>query len=94
MFYVNDPSNAYGHDLFSFAHVFTSDNENDFYFEEDHGPFPQVHNSNDSRIGFNELDLRSKDLCRLAHSCCSQKCNQMFSLIEQLNFIPFPEHGN
>ena len=94
MFYVNDPSNnAIGSSIFSDDHVYPQDSD-DSEWQIYHGPFPQVHNSNDSRIGFNELDLRSKDLCRLAHSCCSQKCNQMFSLIEQLNFIPFPEHGN
>ena len=65
MFYVNDPSNAYGSSVFSADHVYLLDNENDFYI--DSNPFPQVHNSNESRIGFNELDLRSKDLCRLAH---------------------------
>jgi hypothetical protein len=77
MFYVNDPSNnAIGSPIFSYEHVYPQDSD-DSEWQIYHGPFPQVHNSNDSRIGFNELDLRSKDLCRLAYSCCSQKCNQM-----------------
>ncbi len=98
LFYVNDPSNAY-ETLFSSgleSYLYPSENVHDYDSNNLLNPwlFPQLHDSNNSRHGFNELDLRSKDLCRLAHSCCLTECKNINTLVNLINFMPFPEHGN
>ncbi|MEJ6711470.1 MAG: hypothetical protein QNK65_04780, partial [Flavobacteriales bacterium] len=97
LFYVNDPSNAY-ETLFSSleSYLYPSENVHDYDSNNLFDPwlFPQLHDSNNSRHGFNELDLRSKDLCRLSHSCCFTECKNVNTLVNLINFMPFPEHGN
>ena len=99
LFYVNDPSNAYDTDYYADEntlldnYLYPSENINDYDWWAYDG-FPQRHNSNASRHGFNALELRKNDLCRLAHSCCSPKCMELLSLFQELKFVPFPEGGH
>lgn len=92
MFYVNDPSNNYNN--FS---LIANDNNDYVYQDGDYNSFPRLHNSEDGRVGFNDLMRRQKDLCNLAHSCCAEHCRDtdpIMAIIGKTFFIPLPENGH
>lgn len=59
------------------------------------GPFPKHH---ENREGFNDLERRKKDLCRLANACCvsALDCEKLltFRIINESLFAPLPMQGH
>lgn len=92
MFYVNDPSNDYDGNG-----VVSAEQENYVFLGEEGGSiFPRLHNSEEGRVGFNDLLRRQTDLCNLANSCCDNCPEQepILHIIRESFFIPLPQKGH
>lgn len=100
---VNDPDNDigfFGSEDFEFGDnqltgMFYVNNPSNRSDETGSGPFPKHH---EKREGFNDLERRKKDLCRLANACClsPMDCEQLltFRIIKESLFAPLPMHGH
>ena len=85
LFYVNDPSNEA--DVTDNEYVAPGANSNNASIP----PFPQHH---DKKFGFNELENRQMDLCRLTSTSCSNADGGVLDILAHLDFVPLPLHGH
>lgn len=95
----NNPDNIIGNennligddDLTGVFYVNDPSNEASNAVDSAYWPFPKQH---DRRDGFNDLERRKMDLCKLTQACCpAHDCAKepLFSLMERISFIPLPK---